>query len=92
MRAYEINYEQIVEQIEEALKPEASIAVAVVGPDGIKVICDCSSSNLMQAIYALTSTNVGLIPGNCNCEACVKAQVILEEIKVLLRDHYEIRH
>jgi hypothetical protein len=92
MKMHEVDFEEIVHQIEEALTPEASIAVAVVVPDGIKVICDCSSSNLMQAIYALTATNVGLIPGNCDCEACVKAQAILEEVRALMKDHYEVRH
>jgi hypothetical protein len=92
MKAHEIDSEEIVHQIEEALQPEASIAVAIVGPDGIKVICDCSSSNLMQAIYALTETNVGLVPGNCNCETCVKAQVIIEEVRLLIRTHCEVRH
>jgi hypothetical protein len=92
MKAHEVDFEEIVHQIEEALTPEASIAVAVVVPDGIKVICDCSSSNLIQAIYALTETNVGLIPGNCDCGACVKAQVILDDVRLLIRSRCEVRH
>lgn len=93
MEIRDLTREDLLDQVEEAYTSEASIAVAVMKKEeGVIIISDATASELLQAIHALASADPDKVLEVCNCGVCKESIVVIEGIKTVLQNRYEIKH